>query len=238
MINEIYITRQDNGMISFLYDKPTRFHDGRQIGKTEEDLFPELRLENSPGTLVLDFHKKGQSQDTDQNLYAPVCWPCVQMLFDIEGFQENSRLIDDERGIEEYGSSAYFVNTQWLDQATKPRLYIARDKDVKEEGYTVPGKVTIFLGEPRPEEDRFTGREICSPSNYYFTNLRYDDGPVLLIPEIKKLPWESEEEIFILTEFPENQKYQEFNGFDENSFLTDDGGYFIRREWMEQVILH
>jgi stage V sporulation protein AE len=32
----------------------------------------------------------------------------------LEGFKENSYLINDEKGIEEFGSSAYFVNTKWL----------------------------------------------------------------------------------------------------------------------------
>lgn len=33
---------------------------------------------------------------------------------ELEGFEENSYLINDEKGIEKLGSSAYFVNTEWL----------------------------------------------------------------------------------------------------------------------------
>lgn len=35
---------------------------------------------------------------------------------EIEGFRDNSYLINDEKGLEEYGSSAYFVNTKLLDK--------------------------------------------------------------------------------------------------------------------------
>lgn len=43
-------------------------------------------------------------------LYEIVRWPDVQNLFGMEGFRENSFLANDE----ELGSSAYFVNKEWL----------------------------------------------------------------------------------------------------------------------------
>jgi len=49
-----------------------------------------------------------------QEQFEVVCWPEIQFLFDEEGFELNSYLINDEQGIEEYGSSAYFVNSEWL----------------------------------------------------------------------------------------------------------------------------
>ena len=41
-------------------------------------------------------------------------WPEIQELMDLEGFEENSHLILDEKGLDKYGSSAYFVNEKWL----------------------------------------------------------------------------------------------------------------------------
>ena len=49
-----------------------------------------------------------------ENLYIIIQWPEIQSLMDLEGFRENSYLINDEKGIEEFGSSAYFVNIKWL----------------------------------------------------------------------------------------------------------------------------
>lgn len=46
--------------------------------------------------------------------YVVVCWPESQRLFDEEGFEENSYLINDENGIDDFGSSAYFVDEEWL----------------------------------------------------------------------------------------------------------------------------
>lgn len=46
-------------------------------------------------------------------LYTVVTWPDVQYLMDKEGFEENSHLINDEKGLDKYGSSAYFVNFAW-----------------------------------------------------------------------------------------------------------------------------
>ena len=48
-----------------------------------------------------------------------ICWPEIQLLMDEEGFEENAFLINDEKGIEEYGSSAYFVNSEWLQLHTE-----------------------------------------------------------------------------------------------------------------------
>ena len=47
-------------------------------------------------------------------LYTPIEWPDVQELMVYPEFNENAYLIDDENGIKEFGSSAYFVNVQWL----------------------------------------------------------------------------------------------------------------------------
>lgn len=49
-----------------------------------------------------------------RDTYEVVCWPDVQHLMDMDGFDENSYLIDDEKGLDDFGSSAYFVDSQWL----------------------------------------------------------------------------------------------------------------------------
>lgn len=47
-------------------------------------------------------------------LYEIITWPDVQELMTIDGFRENSYLINDEKGLEDFGSSAYFVDVDWL----------------------------------------------------------------------------------------------------------------------------
>ena len=46
--------------------------------------------------------------------YTVVTWPEVQLLLDLEGFKEHSYLIYDEQGLNDFDSSAYFVETEWL----------------------------------------------------------------------------------------------------------------------------
>lgn len=46
--------------------------------------------------------------------YVVVTWPDVQNLMEIKGFDEASFLINDEKGLDKFGSSAYFVNKKWL----------------------------------------------------------------------------------------------------------------------------
>lgn len=48
--------------------------------------------------------------------YVIVCWPEIQELMELEGFQENSYLINDDRGMEDFGSSAYFVKESWYNK--------------------------------------------------------------------------------------------------------------------------
>lgn len=52
-------------------------------------------------------------------LYEIIQWPEIQVLMEKDGFQDNAYLINDEQGINEYGSLAYFVNKEWLDQSCK-----------------------------------------------------------------------------------------------------------------------
>ena len=51
-------------------------------------------------------------------MYVVVQWPEIQEIMTIEGFDEHSYLINDEKGMEDFGSSAYFVDYDWLICAT------------------------------------------------------------------------------------------------------------------------
>ena len=49
-----------------------------------------------------------------QDTYEVVCWPEIQFLFGEEGFEQKSYLMKDEKGRDDFGSSADFVNSDWL----------------------------------------------------------------------------------------------------------------------------
>ena len=52
----------------------------------------------------------------DNETFEVVCWPESQMLMELDGFEENSYLVNDDRGLLEFGSSAFFVNRKWLEE--------------------------------------------------------------------------------------------------------------------------
>jgi len=45
--------------------------------------------------------------------YVVVTWPEIQFYMNRQGFDENTFLINDEKGMDEFGSSAYFVSEKW-----------------------------------------------------------------------------------------------------------------------------
>ena len=45
-----------------------------------------------------------------------ICWPESQELMGMYGFRENCWLINGERGLGTYGSSAYLVDKDWYDE--------------------------------------------------------------------------------------------------------------------------
>ena len=53
------------------------------------------------------------------NTFVVIQWPDIQDYMDIEGFEENSCLINDLPLLEEYGSSAYFVRISWIESLSK-----------------------------------------------------------------------------------------------------------------------
>lgn len=52
----------------------------------------------------------------DNETFEVVGWPESQMLMELDGFEENSYLVNDNKGLLEFGSSAYFVNRKWLEE--------------------------------------------------------------------------------------------------------------------------
>ena len=52
----------------------------------------------------------------DKETFEVVCWPESQILMELDGFEENSYLVNDDRGLLEFGSSAFFVNRKWLEE--------------------------------------------------------------------------------------------------------------------------
>lgn len=77
-----------------------------------------------------------------------ICWPDSQKLMELYGFRENCWLINGERGLDTYGSSAYLVDKDWYDEyADSPfveddeyedyddELQIAFDDDLIELGF-------------------------------------------------------------------------------------------------------
>lgn len=52
----------------------------------------------------------------DNETFEVLCWPESQVLMELDGFVENSNLVNDDKGLLEFGSSAYFVNRKWLEE--------------------------------------------------------------------------------------------------------------------------
>lgn len=51
--------------------------------------------------------------------FIAVTWPSCQELMELDGFRENSYLINDEKGLDDFGSSAYFINKKWYEEMVK-----------------------------------------------------------------------------------------------------------------------
>lgn len=45
-----------------------------------------------------------------------VTWPDIQYYMEKPGFRANSALINDDYGLDTYGSSAYVINKEWLER--------------------------------------------------------------------------------------------------------------------------
>ena len=50
-----------------------------------------------------------------EDLFTVVTWPESQGLMELEGFEDNAILINDEPFLTEYGNSAYLVRVSWIE---------------------------------------------------------------------------------------------------------------------------
>jgi hypothetical protein len=53
-------------------------------------------------------------KETDE--YYVIRFPESQELQDLDGFDDNAFLVNDERGLEIFGPCAYFVNKKWYNE--------------------------------------------------------------------------------------------------------------------------
>lgn len=60
------------------------------------------------------FNPRFMNKQNEEDVFVVICWPDIQELMDMEGFEENSILINDGSLYEKYGDSAYLVNLDWL----------------------------------------------------------------------------------------------------------------------------
>ena len=96
-----------------------------------------------------------------------VRWPDVQFLMDKPGFRENSHLINSVEGINEYGSSAYLVNSAWLEKVTGPAperkmLIIVSITDISPQGDAYGSIMTSGSPEDALQQlRRYIDMEVC-----------------------------------------------------------------------------
>ena len=93
-----------------------------------------------------------------------VAWPEVQDLMECEGFEENSCLINDGALCEEYGSSAYFVNEDWLEKAEpvkefKEEYFKEESKEEKDDEELYDSVCEVLTWYEHPEESPYNESE-------------------------------------------------------------------------------
>lgn len=57
-----------------------------------------------------------------------VMWPMSQVLMTKQGFKKHCKLINSEKGIELYGSSAYLVEKKWLSDVIQGNINDSYDE--------------------------------------------------------------------------------------------------------------
>lgn len=69
----------------------------------------------------------------------------IQFFMEQEGFRENSYLINDEKGLDDFGSSAYFVRKSWYLE-NEPKLWTIQDAVDGDVLATNSGDICLFDG--------------------------------------------------------------------------------------------
>jgi len=60
--------------------------------------------------------------NTESHGYVILVWPDSQNIMGIRGMRENTALINDDKGLEEFGSSAYVVSKEWYENNPKEEM--------------------------------------------------------------------------------------------------------------------
>lgn len=107
-----YMSPQIMGKIILLKDAISFIdpYKNRDIYESAIENYEAKEMLLSETTDYLDFLRSL----SDENSYIPIGWPEIQSLMDLDGFKENSYLINDEQGLTNFGNSAYFVKKSWL----------------------------------------------------------------------------------------------------------------------------
>lgn len=122
--------RSKNGYVSGLHRNRCNFR-VKHIAACEMRGMPRDRIENPRkgnvadekaimyqkeryNQFILDDEKKKNMFEMDENTFTVIPFPDIQDYQDLDGFDENSTLINDGPLMEEYGSSAYMVRCNWL----------------------------------------------------------------------------------------------------------------------------
>ena len=82
------------------------------IKKDIERMIPSIARQN--GVFNDDVESVIIDEFVDEDDFVVIQWPEIQELMDKEGFDLNASLANNEWCLDKYGSSAYFVNKQWL----------------------------------------------------------------------------------------------------------------------------
>lgn len=92
-------------------------HAGVFVTETPIDFGGQEYLEIDNSDLEPDIYQwmYGYS-DTELMGYEIVCWPESQDCMEIADFYHHAYLINDDEGLEKYGSSAYVVEKSWLEE--------------------------------------------------------------------------------------------------------------------------
>lgn len=115
--------------------------------------------------------------------YIIVQWPESQELMEEEDFQDNAFLINDEKGLEKFGSSAFFVDEKWYEL-----YYRYKDEvvEIKEPISLSQEEILEIIDSLKIEPNPYTRGEMCKfkvRENYYYASrcLTFDHGMQCMI---------------------------------------------------------
>ena len=76
-----------------------------------------------------------------------VCWPHSQDIMEKEGFLDHCSLINSEKGLDAYGSSAYLVDKEWYEKFISGEINDSNDEEFDEEEFDICYDDDIIFGE-------------------------------------------------------------------------------------------